>query len=161
MDPFIISSIILSASFFIALIFNYKLKNNIIKYSFLGYSFIFLLLVFLSDNNFIYQFLKQVITYVWYPSYLLFVITVIINILIFIFTLLLKKVNLVSRIINYFNFIISVPCYTIFLRLGYDPSIASEYYQNNVLSLVRIVTISFLISLICNIIIRIRGMYEK
>ena len=86
MDPFIISSIILSVSFFITLIFNYKLKNNIIKYSFLGYSFIFLLLVFLSDNNFIYQFLKQVITYVWYPSYLLFVITVIINILIFIFT---------------------------------------------------------------------------
>ena len=161
MDPFIISSIILAIAFLTILLFNFKLKSKVIKYSFLIYFSLFLLLIILYDNNFVYEFLKQMITYLWYPNYLLFVITVICDIIIIIYTLFKEKLNNVSKIINYINLLIAFACYIIFLRLNIDPNIYSEYYKSTPLMLVRITTISFLISLIINIIIKIRGKYEQ
>ena len=161
MNPFIISSIILSIAFLIILLTNFKVKSKIIKYAFIIYSFIFLFLIILYDNNFIYDFLKQIITYIWYPSYLLFVVTIICNICITIYTLYKEKINMISKVINYINFIVSLLCYNIFLVLKIDPSLYSEYYQTNSLLLVRITTISFLGGLIFNIIIKIIANNKK
>ena len=157
MNPIIISSIILSIAFIIILLINFKIKNNIIKYSFIIYLFIYLFLILLYDNSFVYQFLRILITYIWYPSYLLFVITIIFNIGITIYTLFNNNLNKVSKIINYINFVISFSCYIIFLELKIDPSLYEEYYQLNSLVLVRITTISFLVGLIVNIIVKIRN----
>ena len=160
MDPFIVSSVILAMAFLVILLINFKLKSKIIKYSFLIYFIIFLFLIIFYDNSFVYEFLKQIITYLWYPSYLLFVITVICDIIIIIYTLFRDKLNIISKIINYINFLIGFACYIIFLRLNIDPNIYSEYYKSNSLTIVRITTITFLISLLVNVIIKIRGKYE-
>ena len=160
MDPFVISSIILAFTFIIILLLNIKLKSKVLKYSFLIYSLLFLFLIIIYDNNFIYEFLKNIITYIWYPNYLLFVITVICDIIVFIYTLFRKKMNVISKILNYINFSIAFICYTIFLKLNIDPSIYSDYYQNNVLIIVRITTIAFLVSLLINVIVKMRGKHE-
>ena len=161
MDPFIVSSIILAIAFLVTLLFNFKLKSKVIKYSFLIFFLVFLLLIILCDNSFIYEFLKQIITYLWYPNYLLFVITVICDIIIIIYSMFRNKLNIISKIINYINFVVGFACYIIFLRLNVDPSIYSEYYQSIPLTIVRITTITFLISMLINIIIKLRGMYKK
>ena len=165
MNPFIISSIILSIAYIVILIINIKLNNKKINNLFLVYSIVYLLLILLFDHNFIYQFFKELISYIWFPNYLSYVITNIIIIIIFIFTLIKKKKNnynfKFNRIISYILFVISFVCYNIYQSLGIDSSIYSEYYSNNSMILVRITSISFIIWLICTIILKIRGKYEK
>ena len=102
-DPFMISSIILALAFFFILLYNNTLKNKIVNIMFLSLSLIYLILIIIFDNNYIYELLKALITYIWYPNYLLFVTTILFSIFIFIFTLL-KKINLKQKILNYLLF---------------------------------------------------------
>ena len=74
-DPFMISSIILALAFFFILLYNNTLKNKIVNIMFLSLSLIYLILIIIFDNNYIYELLKALITYIWYPNYLLFVTT--------------------------------------------------------------------------------------
>jgi len=160
-DPLIISSIILSICFLVILLYNIKLKNKIINYLFLSLSLVNIILIMILDSNFIYEFLKAIITYIWYPSYLIFVIVIFINIMILMITLLNKNINIINKIINYILFCISFSCYLIFLRLDIDNTLYSSLYQNNSLILMRIVSISFLIGLLIKFIMKVRGKYEK
>ena len=160
-DPLIISSIILSICFLVILLYNIKLKNKIINYLFLGLSLVNIILIMILDSNFIYEFLKAIITYIWYPNYLIFVIVNFINIIILMITLLNKKINIISKIINYILFSISFSCYLIFLRLDIDVTLYSSLYQTKSLILMRIVSISFLIGLLVKFIMKVRGKNEK
>ena len=160
MNPKIIFSIVLSLVFLIILLVNNKLKNKIIKISFIVLSIIFITIIFLLDNNFIYDFLKAMITYIWYPTYLLFVLTVVFSSSILIYTLV-KDQNKVVKIENYLFFTICFLCYNIFKILNIDTSLYSSLYQKNSLFLMRTANISLLVWLMINIILRIRGKNEK
>ena len=157
--PFIIF-ISLLILFLIILIVNNKQNSKIIKYMFIVYGIIYLLLIILLDNNYIYDFLKALITYIWYPSYLLFVITIIFSIILFIYSLLSKKLNIINKFINYIFFLMSFVCYNTFLNLNIDPSIYSELYTSTSLLLMRISNILFITVLLANLIIRMRGKYD-
>ena len=161
MNPFIISSVILSISFLIILIINIKLNNKIIKYLFIIFSVIYLILILLFDNNFVYQFLKKIVSYVWFPDYLSFVLTNLFIIVVFLVTIFKKNIKKINKIINYILFIISFVCYNIYQSLGIDSSIYTEYYGTNSLILVRIISISLILWVIINIALSIRGKYEK
>jgi len=117
-DPFTISSIIIAISFVFILIFNQKIKSKVIKFSFLTTCLIYLILILIFDNNFIYELLKSSITYIWYPNYLLLVLTILISILIFIYTILKENLSLKNKIINYILFSIMFSLYIIFKRLN-------------------------------------------
>ena len=153
-------SILIAISFSIILIFNSKFSNKIIKYSFLFFSLIFLILIFILDSNFIYEFLKAIITYLWYPNYLIFVISIIFSIILFIVNILKKEKMLIKNILTYLMFSICLACYIIFLSLDIDVSLYSDLYQSNSLVLMRTVSISFIIYIISLFILRLRGKNE-
>ena len=154
-DPFIISSIILAFSFLFILICNQKLKSKVIKLSFLVLAIIFLILLLVYDTSYVYELLKYFITYFWYPNYLLFVSTVLISIVILIYTILNKKLKIYERIANYLLFCISFPCYIAFQRLDIDPKIYSSLYEYPSIMITRIVTISFMVWLIVTLIFKL------
>ena len=89
-DPFIISSIILAISFFIILMINTKVKSKIIKYLFLMICLIFIILITIFDNAYVYELLNKLIIYIWYPNYLIFVTTILLSNSILIYTILNK-----------------------------------------------------------------------
>lgn len=153
-DPFIISSIILSFSFILILIFNNKIKSKIIKYSFLILSIIFLILITFFDNKYIYDLLKLIITFIWYPNYLIFVLIIIISIINLIYTLI-KKISLKRQIFNYLLFGICFSIYISYLRLDINTSLYSSIYSDNSLILLRIVSITFIIWIIITIIFKL------
>lgn len=159
-DPFIISSIIFAFTFLFILICNFKLKSKVIKISFLILSMIFIILVFILDNSYVYEFLKSLITYIWYPNYVLFVTTIIFSGIILMFTLLKKKISNFNKVVNYLLFSICFSCYITFIRFDIDPLLYSSLYSNKSLIVMRIVSITFIVWLIINFLIRIRGKYE-
>ena len=161
-DPFMISSIILALAFFFILLYNNTLKNKIVNIMFLSLSLIYLILIIIFDNNYIYELLKALITYIWYPNYLLFVTTVLFSIFIFIFTLL-KKINLKQKILNYLLFCLNFSYYIIFLRLNIDLKSYTSYYSSNSLLVLRISSITVIIWIILSLILHIieRGNNEK
>ena len=161
-DPFMISSIILSLAFFFILLYNNTLKNKIVNIMFLSLSLIYLILIIIFDNNYIYELLKALITYIWYPNYLLFVTTILFSIFIFIFTLL-KKINLKQKILNYSLFCLNFSYYIIFLRLNIDLKSYTSYYSSNSLLVLRISSITVIIWIILSLILHIieRGNNEK
>ena len=148
MDPFIISSLILAISFFFILLCNLKLKSKIISISFLVLSLVYLILIVLFDNNYIYQVLKALITYLWYPNYLILVTVVLLSIFNFIYTVIKKKQNKIIKIVVYLEFCLTFVCYLTFLRLGINENSYVSLYSTNSLILMRIVTISFIVSII-------------
>lgn len=161
-DPFMISSIILPLAFFFILLYNNTLKNKIVNIMFLSLSLIYLILIIIFDNNYIYELLKALITYIWYPNYLLFVTTILFSIFIFIFTLL-KKINLKQKILNYSLFCLNFSYYIIFLRLKIDLKSYTSYYSSNSLLVLRISSITVIIWIILSLILHIieRGNNEK
>lgn len=161
-DPFMISSIILALAFFFILLYNNTLKNKIVNIMFLSLSLIYLILIIIFDNNYIYELLKALITYIWYPNYLLFVTTILFSIFIFIFTLL-KKINLKQKILNYLLFCLNFSYYIIFLRLNIDLKSYTSYYSSNSLLVLRISSITVIIWIILSLILHIieRGNNEK
>lgn len=162
-DPFMISSIIIALSFSFILICNYKLKSRVIKISFLGLTFLFLILIMIFDNNYIYSLLKLVISYFWYPNYLMFTTTILFSVILLIYSLVKNKLSFKNKIINYLLFSISFSTYIIFNRLNIDTNLYSSLYSTNSLIVLRIVTISFAIWLVLTIIFKLldRRYYEK
>ena len=162
-DPFIISSLILAIAFLFLLIINHKFKSKVIKISFLVLSLIFLILIATFDNKYILEFLKLMITYLWYPNYLMFTSTVFLSILILIKTLLTKKIFLIKNIFNYLFFVCCFACYIIHTRLDIKLDLYSSLYSTPALITRRIVSIFFLIWLILTIIFKLmkRGQNAK
>ena len=160
-DPFIISSIILAFSFFFILICNLKLKNKWIRITFLILSIAYLVSIFVFDNNFITDLLTSLITYIWYPNYLIFVTIIIISIIVLLITLFKKKMKLKYKIINYLLFCFMFAIYIIYLRQGIDTSLYSELYSKISLIILRTASIFFLGWLIITIIFKIGDKYEK
>lgn len=154
-----IISILLSLSFILILLINNQ-KNKLIKHSFIFLSLIFLILILIYDNNYIYELLKSIITYIWYPNYLIFTTVILISIIIFIYNLL-KNNKIIYKITSYILFGISFSCYMTFLGFSIDPLISSSLYSTKSLIIMRIETITFLIWIIVNCFFKIRGRYEK
>ena len=161
LNPYIISNIIVSIVFLILLIFNYTFENKIIKNIFLIYSCVYLILILFFDHNFIYEFFRAVITYLWYPNYLIFVMTTLITLGILIYTLVKKYMKKINTIINYILVIITFICYNMFNTLDIDPLIASELYDTIPLVIMRVASISFIVWLIVTIGLKMRRKYEK
>lgn len=162
-DPFIISSIILAFSFLFLLICNHKLKSKVIKFSFLILCLLILILIMIFDNKYIYELLKIIISYFWYPNYLMFTTTIFFNIIVLVYTLFKNNLSLFQKIINYFLFAISFFSYICFNRLEIDTSLYTSLYSNSSLIILRIVSISFSVWLVLTILFNLlnRGKHEK
>ena len=143
-DPLIISSIIMAFAFLLISIINFKVKSKFIDLSFLIFNTIYIILIIIFDNNFIYEFLKSMITYIWYPNYLLFIITILISIIIFSVAIINKKMLFFNKLISYVLFCILICCYLIFIRLDIDPNLYSSLYQTKSLVIMRIANISLI-----------------
>ncbi len=154
--PFIISSILITICFLVILILNLENKNKIINYSFMIISIVEIILIVFRDNSFIYEFLKAMITYIWYPNYLIFIIILLISIITFLITLI-KERDKVNKILNYILFSICFSCYLIYLDLNIDVSLYSNLYSTKSLIILRIISITFIIWIIIKLILRIRG----
>ena len=160
-DLVVIMSIILSISFLIILLYNDKLKNKLIKVIFMVLAISFMISILILDIDYVYDLLRTLITYFWYPNYLIFVTTILISVIIFLITLLKKKLKLKIKIKNYLLFAISFSSYIIYLRQGIDITMYEALYSNISLILMRIETISFTIWLITTIIFRIGDKYAE
>ncbi len=160
-DPFVISSIILALSFFLVLLYDQKLKSKWIKIIFLMLSICYLTLILIVDKNFVYELLRSLITYFWYPNYLIFVGIVIISIVVLLMTLFNKKIKLKYKFSNYFLFAFMFALYIIYQRQNIDISLYSELYSTVSLTLMRIGTITFGIWLLLTIIFKIGDKHEK
>ena len=162
-DPFIISSLILSITFFCILILNVFLKNKMLNLLFLILGFICFVLILVFDNPYIYELLKQLITYFWYPNYFIFVSIILISTLILIYTLLRKKMTRIKKILNYLMFCLSFALYIIFFRININPDSYTSLYSTTSLTVMRILTITFGVYILTILIIDIvrRGRNEK
>ena len=160
-DPFVTSSIILALCFFFVLVCNQRLKSKWIKIVFLILSICYLTLILVFDTNFVYDLLRSLITYVWYPNYLIFVTIIILSIIILLITLFNKKMKLKYRLSNYFIFSLLFALYIIYQRQGIDTSLYNELYSNTSLILLRIGTISFAVWFILTLLFKIGDKHEK
>lgn len=162
-DPFIVSSIILAISFIFILICNHKLKSKVLKFSFLILSLIFLILIIVFDNIYIYEILRKFFRFIWYPNYFIFTTIVLFSVINLIYTILNNKKNFKNKIINYLLFGISFSSYIIFTRLDIDVNSYTSLYSNKSLTILRILSITFLCWLILTIIFKYckRGNHEK
>lgn len=162
-DSVIIISIVLALCFFAILICNNKFKSKVVKFSFLILSLFYLGSILLFDSSYVHELLKSLITYIWYPNYLIFVCVILISIFILIYTLLKKKMDLKIKIMNYFIFCLDFVCYITFIRLKIDVTSYSSLYSLKSLVIMRIVTISFLIWVIVRLVLKgiKRGKNEK
>ena len=84
-DPFIISSFIFAITFFLILLLNHTLKNRLLKLVLLLLGFTCFVLILVFDNPYIYQLLRFLIAYFWYPDYLTFVTVILLSVLILYF----------------------------------------------------------------------------
>ena len=163
-EPIMIIGLLLFISFLVILLLNIKLKNKVLNTLFFLFSSLFLILIIIIDNSFVYTFLKSIITYLWYPDYLLFSSTVILSILVFIYTYFQKKIINLKKIFNYTLFCIEFLCYFLFQTMDIDVKLYSSLYQIKSLSIMRIGTITFYLWIIINIILKIkerRELHEK
>lgn len=162
-DPFIISSIILAISFVFILIYNHKLKSKVLKVSFLILCLVFLILIIIFDNKFVYEFLRNFIRCFWYPNYFIFTTIVLFSICNLIYTILKKKMIFNIKLINYILFGISFSSYLSYSRLDIDTNSYTSLYSSSSLFVLRVLSISFLIWIILIIIFKFikRGKYEK
>ncbi len=162
-EPVMIIGFLLFIDFLIILFLNTKVNNKLIKTLFFLFSSIFLILIVIIDNNFVYSFLKSIITYLWYPDYLLFCSTVIVSLLVFIYTYFRKKINNVCKIFNSILFCIEFLCYFLFQTMDIDVNLYSSLYQFKSLFVMRVGTISFYLWLIICIILKIneKGVFNE
>ncbi len=160
-DLVVIMSIILSISFLIILLYNDKLKNKLIKVVFMVLAITFMISILILDINYVYYLLRSLITYFWFPNYLIFVTTILISGVIFLTTLFKKKIKFKNKLKNYILFVISFAIYVIYLRQEIDITMFEALYSNISLILMRIETITFTIWLIITIIFRIGDKYAK
>ncbi len=162
-DPFIISSFIFAITFFLILLLNHTLKNRLLKLVLLLLGFTCFVLILVFDNPYIYQLLRFLIAYFWYPDYLTFVTVILLSVLIFIYTILREKKSLLKKILNYIMFSIAFCTYIIFQRIDINPESYTSLYSSDSLIVMRILTISFAVWILITIIINIikRGKDEK
>ena len=141
-DLLIYSTIIISISFLIILLMNLNIKSKLINILFLDYSFVL-------------NFLTSLITYIYYPNYLCFVISILFSSFIFIYTLIKKNIDKKIKVLNYIFFLIQFSSYIIYQRLDIDLNTLSSIYSLKSLVMIRIVTISSLIFIILSLIFKV------
>lgn len=129
----------------VILIINIHERNEVIKkISILFFSFVFIAIVF-YDETVLEQFLYYFIKFLCFPSYYVYVFTVLFMVLVFIYSVFNSKLSNRIRIFNYAFCGMALVSYIIFLILNIDTSIYKELYEGSSLICLRLVSRGFVI----------------
>ena len=128
----------------IFIINNYK-QNKIIHYSFLVFFVFAFSMIIFADTYVINQLLYYIIKYFYYPSYDFFIFTVLLMMLVVIFSIFNNKLDNKMRIINCSFGFISLVGYIIFALVDIDVMIYKDLYTGVPLYCLRLVSRSFLV----------------
>lgn len=162
MNVMIITSIIMAMAFWLILFINTKRQNKIVHVAFQIFIFLFLMLLIIFDNNYVLELLKSSITYFTYPSYLLYISTVIITNVIMLYTFVKRDLDIKNKILNYTLFVIIFIAYISFNSLGIDSSLYNSLYTSYSLIFLRLTTITFSLWFVITIGIKyIRILFKK
>lgn len=132
----------------IILIINNHERNKIIKsISMLFFVFSFLCIVF-YDETVLEQLLYYIIKFIYFPSYHIYVFTVLFMIIVFIYSVFNNKLNEKIRVFNYAFCGMALVSYILFLILKVDVLVYKNLYSGASLICLRLVSRGFLIWLI-------------
>jgi len=143
----IISFIIYLILLFI-LVVNMHRKNKIIKYGFLILFIISIIILVITNDMIVDTFLKLFITYVYYPSFSSYMITLFLTLCILVYSIFNDHINEKIRIVNYVFASLMIISYIIFMLLDIDVNMYSSLYLNSSLICLRYVTRTFIIWLL-------------
>lgn len=127
------------------LIINIHEKNKVIKRaSLLFFAFVFIAIIF-YDETVLEQVIYYLLRYIYYPSYDVYVFTVLFMVLVFIYSVFNNELSNKIRVFNYAFCGIALVSYIIFLILKVDVSLYKELYSHSSLICLRAVSRGFLI----------------
>ena len=127
------------------LIINIHEKNKIIKKaSILFFALVFIAIVF-YDETVLDQLIYYILKYIYYPSYHIYVFTVLFMVLVFIYSVFDNKLSDELKVFNYAFCGIALVSYIIFLILKVDVFVYKSLYSGASLICLRAVSRGFLI----------------
>lgn len=142
------------------LIINLYKKNKYIKYSYLFFFLFTFTIIFCYDLTILDEILYHIIKYIYYPTYYSCVLTILFMIIMFIYTIINKKLSNKEKIINYVFGGLVVISYIIFLTLNIDILEYKLLYSSYSLLCLRLITRSFTIWLIIKGIIKYYNIFR-
>ena len=138
----------------VILIINIHEKNKIIKRaSILFFSLSFVAIIF-YDQTVLEQLIYYILKYIYYPSYQIYVFTVLFMLLVFIYSVFSNKLSNKMRVFNYAFCSISIVSYILFLLSDVDVNIYKNLYTGTSLICMRAVSRGFVIWLVSSLYVK-------
>lgn len=127
----------------VILIINIHERNKIVKKaSVLFFALSFIAIVF-YDETVLEKFIYYILKYIYYPSYHIYVFTVLFMILVFIYSVFADKLSNKIRVFNYAFCSIAIVSYIIFIIKDIDVLVYKSLYSDATLICMRAVTRGF------------------
>lgn len=129
----------------LVLVINIYKKNRWVKYISALFTVVFLLTLFVINENFCDQVLFAIIRYIYFPEISSYIVTTLLTSLILFFTIIYDRFSNGIKVVNYtFSFLIIVS-YIIFLMLEINVNSYNQLYVGNSLICLRLTTMSFVL----------------
>lgn len=147
--------------FLIILIINTQKNNNLIKHLFVIFFLFSLIAILVYEESFVDQVLYYIIQYIYYPTYFSCILSLLIGVILFIYTLLNNKLSYSYRIFNYGIFVSIFVSYIVFLIIGVDILDLKSLYTGGSLICLRLISRSLIIWLIFTLLIKYYNYFVK
>ncbi len=138
----------------IILVLNMEDKSKIIKNSFLLFMIALITTLFFVNELVMDYIISVIIRYIYYPSFTAIIVTLLLTMIIFIYSIFEDDLSDKMRIVNYIFASFIFVSYIIFMMLDIDINSYNALYAGDSLICLRYITRTFVLWLIVNVIIK-------
>lgn len=138
----------------IILVLNMEDKSKIIKHSFLLFIIALFMALFFVNELVMDYIISIIIKYVYFPSFTAIIVTLLLTMMIFVYSIFEDNLSDKTRIVNYIFASFIFISYIIFMILDIDINSYNALYEGDSLILLRYITRTFVLWLIIDVIIK-------